>query len=192
MTNAAGAPINGKPLFIAPKGGTEIRPGLAADQRAPHIYKKGLQQTEVKKMTGIICAQDRVAAKDVVFQDAGEGPRGPAIIGVCPARLLEIGSNTVKLPPSDRHAVVIGGIHANGGFVRSIISDVIAVGIDVDLAAGEGSELRDHWSGGFAPVNVHRWILQFLMRLGEKTAIQFGATRDDGQQQNKKRKRAVL
>src|SRR6185437_15490302 len=161
-------------------------------QRAPHIYKKGLQQTEVKKMTGIICAQDRVAAKDVVFQDAGEGPRGPAIIGVCPARLSEIGSNTVELPPSDRHAVVIGGIHANGGFVRSIISDVIAVGIDVDLVAGEGSELRDHWSGGFAPVNVHRWILQFLMRFGEKTSIPFGATRDDGQQQNKKRKRAVL
>ena len=143
-------------------------------------------------MPGIIRAQDRVAAKDVVLQNAGESPRSPAITGVGPARLSEIGSNTVKLPPSDRHAVVIGGIHANRRFVRGIISNVIAIGIDVDLVTSEGAELRDHSSGGFAPVNVNRWILQFLMRLGEKLSVPFGATRDDGQQQNKKQKRAVL
>ena len=192
MTNAADAPVNGKPLFIASIGGTEIRPGLTTDQRAPHIYKKRLQKTEVKEMPGIIRAQDRVAAKDVVFQDAGKSPPAPAITGICPARLPEIGSNTVKLPPSDGHAVVIGRIHANGRFVRGIISNVVAVGIDVDLVTGEGAELRDHPAGAFAPVNVDRWILNFLMRLGEKLSVPFGATRDDGQPQNKKQKRAVL
>ena len=143
-------------------------------------------------MPGIIRAQDRVAAKDVVLQNAGESPRSPAVTGVGPARLPEIGSNTVKLSPSDGHAIVIGGIHANGRFVRSIISNVIAVGIDVDLVTGEGSELRDHSSGGFTPENVDRRILHFLMRLGEKLSVSFGATREDGQQQKKKRKRAVF
>src|SRR5690349_8072250 len=137
-------------------------------------------------MPGIIRAQDRVAAKDIVLQDAGESPRGPAITGVCPPRLSKIGRNTIKLPPSDGHAIVIGGIHANGRFVRSIISNVIAVGIDVYLVAGEGAELRDHPGGGFAPVNVDGWILNFLLRLGEKLSVPFGATRDDGKQQNKK------
>ena len=143
-------------------------------------------------MPGIIGGQDRVAAKDVVLQNAGESPRSPAITGVGPARLSKIGSNTVKLAPADSHAVVIGGIHANGRFVCGIISNVVAVGIDVDLVTGEGAELRDHPAGGFAPVNVDRWILNFLMRLGEKLSVPFGATRDDGQPQNKKQKRAVL
>jgi len=143
-------------------------------------------------MPGIVRAQDRVAAKDVVLQNAGESPRSPAIAGVCPARLPEVGSNTVKLAPADGHAVVIGRIDANGRFVRGVISNVVAVGIDVDLVTGEGAELRDHPGGGFASVNVDRWILNFLMRLGEKLSVPFGATRDDGQQQNKKQKRAVL
>ena len=186
MTSAASAPVNGKPLFIATKGSTEIRPGLTTDQRAPHIYKKGLQQTQVKEMPRIIRGQDGVAAKDVVLQDAGESPRGPATSGVCPARLPEIGSNTVKLAPSDGHAVVIGRIHANGRFVRGIISNVIAVGIDVDLVTGEGAERRHHPGSDFTPVNVDRWILHFLLGLGEKASVPFGATRDDGQQQNKK------
>ena len=137
-------------------------------------------------MPGIIRAQDWVAAKDVVLQDAGKSPCGPAITRVCPARLPEIGSNTIKLPPSDDHAVVIGRIHANGRFVRGIISNVIAVGIDVYLVAGEGAELRNHPGGGFAPENVDGWILNFLMRLGEKLSVPFGATRDDGQPQKKK------
>ena len=143
-------------------------------------------------MPGIIRAQDRVAAKDVVLQNAGESPRSPTITGVCPARLPEIGCNTVKLSPSDGHAIVIGRIHANGRFVRSIISNVIAIGIDVDLVTREGAELRDHSSAGFAPENVDRRILHFLMRLGEKLSVPFGATGDHGQQQNKKRKSAVL
>ena len=143
-------------------------------------------------MPGIIRAQDGVAAKDIVFQDAGKSPGGPGITGVCPARLSKIGSNTVKLPPSDGHAVVIGRIHANGRFVRGIVGDVIAVRIDVYLVAGEGAELRDHPGGGLAPVNVNRWILNFLMRLREKLSVLFGATRDDGQPQSKKPKRAVL
>src|SRR5690349_7353634 len=143
-------------------------------------------------MPGIIRAQDRVTAKDIVLQNAGESPRSPAITGVCPARLPEIGSNAVKLSPSDGHAIVIGRIHANGRFVRGIISNVVAVGIDVDLVTGEGSDLRDHSSGGFAPENVDRWILHFLMRLGEELSVPFGAARDDSQQQNNKRKSAVL
>ena len=143
-------------------------------------------------MPGIIRAQNRVAAKDIVFQDAGESPRGPSITGICPACLPEIGSDTVKLPPPDGHAVVIGGINANGRFVRSIISNVIAVGIDVDLVTGEGAELRDHSGGGFTPVKIDRWILNFLVRLGEKLSVPLGASRDDRQQQNKKRKRGVL
>ena len=143
-------------------------------------------------MPGIIRGQDRVAAKDVVLQNAGESPRSPAITGVGPARLSEIGSNTVKLAPADSHAVVIGGIHANGRFVCGIISNVVAVGIDIDLVTGEGSELRDHSSAGFAPENVDRRILHFLMRLGEKLSVPFGAARDDSQQQNNKRKSAVL
>ena len=143
-------------------------------------------------MPGIIRAQDRVAAKDVVLQNARESPRGSAITGICPACLPKIGSNTVKLPPSDGHAVVIGRIHANGRFVRGIIRNVIAVGIYVYLIAGEGAEVRDHPGAGFAPENVDGWVLNFLMRLSEKLSVPFGATGDDGQQQNKKQKRAVL
>src|SRR5215510_11221655 len=143
-------------------------------------------------MPGIIRAQDRVAAKDVVFQDAGESPGRPAITSVCPPRLSEIGSNTVELAPADGHAVVIGRIHANGRFIRGVISNVVAVGIDVCLVTGEGAELRDHPGAGFAPVNVDRSILNFLMRLGEKLSVPFGATRDDSKQQSKKRKRAAL
>ena len=143
-------------------------------------------------MPGIIRAQDWVAAKDVVLKDAGESPRGPAITGVCPARLPEIGSNTVKLPPPDGHAVVIGRIDANRRFIGGIVSNVVAVGIDVDLVTGEGAERRHHPGSDFTPVKVDRWILNFLVRLGEKLSVPFGATRDDGQQQNKKRKRTAL
>src|SRR5438105_8109594 len=176
MTNAADAPVNGKPLFIASIGGTEIRPRLTTDQRAPHIYKKRLQKTEVKEMPGIIRAQDRVAAKDVVFQDAGKSPPAPAVTGICPARLPEIGSNTVKLPPCDGHAVVIGRIHANGRFVRGISSNVVAVGIHVELVTGEDAELREHWAGASSPEKVDRSILDVLMPLVQNWTVPFVAT----------------
>ena len=39
---------------------------------------------------------------------------------------------------------MVDRIHTKGWFVRGIASNVIAGGIDVDLVAGKGAELRNH------------------------------------------------
>jgi len=67
-----------------------------------------------------------------------------AIGRITPARLPEIGLNTVELPPGDHHFVAIRRINGNGRLVRRIAEDIVAICIDVCLKASEYAELRDH------------------------------------------------
>ena len=64
-------------------------------------------------MPYVIGVQHRVAAEDVVLQNAREGPSYAAIGGVAPTGLPEIGGNAVELPPTDDHLIAIRGVHGD-------------------------------------------------------------------------------
>ena len=143
MTGAGGIVIYDKPLLIAPLGGPDVRESLPAVERAPHRDVKGLEKAEIVKTPGVIRAQHRVTSKDVSLQNAGERPGSATIVRPAPAGLPEVGSNAVKLPPTDDHPVVVRRVHGDGGLVRGVARDVLATQVDVDLATRERAFLRD-------------------------------------------------
>ena len=136
--------IDREPLFIAAFGGCDVSPRHAAIERAPHVVEESLEQAEIEKGSDVIRIQDRVAAKDIVLEHAGKRPGRAAIAGVTPARLAKVGSDAVKLPPTDRHLVTIGRIDRDRRLIRGVARDVMASRIDIHLETGEGVELRDH------------------------------------------------
>ena len=143
VTGAVGL-IYREPLLVASRRRPKVRPGLAAVERAPHVVKKCRQKAEIEKTPCVIGVQDRVAAEDVVLENAGEGPGRAAIAGVSIAGLPEVGSNAVELPPTDYHPVVVCWVDGDRWLVRGVAGDVLAARIDVNLITGEGAVLRDH------------------------------------------------
>jgi hypothetical protein len=144
--------IDSEPLLVAAAPapvGRQLRPGLTTIGRAPQVVteKRLLHirlQAEIKKLTDLIGLCYRIAAEDIVLQDAGECPMHAAIGGVTPATLPEVRGNIVELPPGDCHPVRVRWVNGNRTFVSSVANDVLAILIDVDLVTGEHAELRDH------------------------------------------------
>ena len=112
-----------------PVGRRDVGPGLAAVERAPHVVKKCLQQTEIEKLAGVVGDEHRVAPENVVLENAGEGPGRAAVAGVGPAGLAKVGRDAVELPPADRHLVVVGRIDADRRLVSGVAGDVLTVRI---------------------------------------------------------------
>src|SRR6266513_5046744 len=87
---------------------------------------------------------------------------------ITPSSLAEIGVNAIELPPGDHHLVAIRWIHGNGRLIRSVAEDVVALGIDVRLEAGEHAELRDHARRSlYFPMRRRRHVI-FFERLMER------------------------
>ena len=110
----------------------------------------------------------RIAAKDIIFQDAGERPVHAAVGGITPTGLPEVGLNTVELSPADHHLVEICRINRNRGLVRSVPEDIVAIRIDIRLVTGEHAELRDHSRRSLYRSRRSRWVIVFLERLSER------------------------
>jgi hypothetical protein len=55
--------------------------------------------------------------------------------------------------------VTVGWINGNGRLIGSVAENIVAVGIDVHLEAGEWAELRDQSWPSLESINVRRWII---------------------------------
>ena len=133
-----------EPLLVAARGRSKVRVGVAAVERAPDVVKKCLQKTEIEKTPRVITGQHRVAAKNVVLENAGERPGRTAVTGVRVAGLPEVGRDAVELPPTDRHSVMVGRVHADRWLVRGVAGDIQAARTDVYLVTRKQIKLRDH------------------------------------------------
>jgi hypothetical protein len=109
----------------------------------------------------------RVAAEDVILQDAWERPVHAAITAVTPACLPKIRLDTVELPPADHHFVAVRRINGNRGLIGSISQDIVASRIHVRLVTDEHSVRRDHPRRSFYLSRKSRWIVVFFERLKE-------------------------
>src|SRR6266478_8310180 len=114
VTCAVGS-VYGEPFLVTSAHITKCgtRPRTATVCRAPDIVIKCLAKAEVEKCSCVIGVQYRVAAKNIVFQDAWERPRDAGIGGEAPAALPEVRVNSVKLPPADRYLAGVGWINRN-------------------------------------------------------------------------------
>ena len=92
-------------------------------------------------MPDLVGVCHRVAAEDVILQNTGERPVQPAIGGVSPAALPEVGGNIIELPPGNGHLVAICGVNRNNALIRRVAEDVLTILIDVGLVAREYAEL---------------------------------------------------
>src|SRR5881397_1025625 len=96
-----GGLIDGEPLLVASTRESvslQLRPGLAAVCRAPHVFAKKREvyvrlETEIEKCPCFIGVCHWVTTEDAVFEDAGKRPCYAAIGGVTPAGLPEVGGN---------------------------------------------------------------------------------------------------
>ena len=69
------------------------------------------QEAEIEESAGLIGVGYRVAAENIVLQNAGERPMHASIGAVAIAGLPEVGCVGVKLPPTDGYFVTVGGIN---------------------------------------------------------------------------------
>jgi len=125
-------------------------------------------ETKIEKFSRLIAVRHRIAAKNIIFQDAWERPVYAAIGGITPTGLPEVGLNTVELSPADHHLVEICRINRNRGLVRSIPEDIIAIRIDIRLVTGEHAEWRDHSRRSLYRSRRSGWVIVFLERLSER------------------------
>ena len=148
MTHAAWSPVEGDPFFVAAVRGSVTRalsPRLTAIRGAPNVATIAVhQQAEIEESPGLIGVGYRVAAEDIVLQNAGERPMHASIGAVAIAGLPEVGCVSVKLPPTDGYFVAVGWVDRNRRLVRGVADDVVPIRIDVDLIADERAELRNH------------------------------------------------
>src|SRR5262245_21908282 len=84
-----------------------------------------------------IGVEHRVAVEDSLLEHAGHRPGGAGVGAMGVAGLPEIGFDTVELAPPDDDLRGISRIDGDGGLVGGIPSDVVAIGIDVDLNTAE-------------------------------------------------------
>jgi len=143
VTGAVGV-VDREPLLVPACGRSEICESVATIERAPHIIEKRLEKAEIEKTAGIIATQDRVAAEDVVFENAGERPGHTPIGGVSIAALPEVGSNAVELSPTDHDPVVICWVDRDGTLISRVAHNVLAVAVNINLSTRERTFLRDH------------------------------------------------
>ena len=84
---------------------------MSAISGAPNVATEIVhQQAEIKESAGLIGVGYRVAAEDIVLQDAGERPMHARIGAVAVAGLPEVGCVSVKLPPTDGYFVAVGWV----------------------------------------------------------------------------------
>ncbi len=102
------------------------------------------QQAEIEESAGLVGVGYRVAAENIVLQNAGERPMHAGIGAVAIAGLPEVRCIGVKLPPTDGYFVAVGRVDRNRRLVRGVADDVVPLRIDVDLIADERAELRNH------------------------------------------------
>jgi len=111
VTHAAGGPVEREPLLVAAvrtSVGRPLRPRLSTVRGAPDITTKCIyQQAEIEEIPNLIGVCYRVAAEDVVLQNAWEMPRHTCIGSVAIAGLPEVRGNRVKLSPPDRDLVAV-------------------------------------------------------------------------------------
>ena len=89
-------------------------------ERAPHVVKECLQKAEIEKTPCVIGVQHRVAAEDVVFQNAGERPGRAAIGCVSIAGLPEVGVTLLNcLQPIAILLRSVGSTAMDGSFAAS-------------------------------------------------------------------------
>ena len=101
-------------------------------------------------MAGAIGIQDRIAAKNVVLENAGGNPRPAAICRMRESGLAKIRRDTIELPPTNAHFVSVRRIDANGRLICSVANNVIPVRINVDLITRVRTKLRDQsWRRGY-------------------------------------------
>jgi hypothetical protein len=175
--------VYGEPLLVAAccaSFGWQTRPGLAAIQRAPHVVTKCLQEAEIEKTTYLIGVQHRIAAKDIIFQDTGKRPRRAAIRRVSIAGLPEVGLYAIELPPTDCHFAPVRWINCNRRLVGSVADDVVAIGVDVYLKAGEGAEPRDHSRQSLYFPRTSRRVVVFFEWLCPGALVRGSLGRSDG------------
>ena len=101
-------------------------------------------QTEIEEVPHFVGFGYRVAAENIVLQNAGKGPVYAGISGITPAALPKVGGYVVKLPPGDCHPVAICWVNGNNTLVGRVADDILAVLIDVYLVTGKDAELRNH------------------------------------------------
>ena len=94
-------------------------------------------KTEIEKLSDLIGFCYRVAAKDVVLQNAGERPVYAGISGITPAALPKVGGYVVKLPPGDCHPIPICWVNGNNTLVGRVTDDVVAILINISLITNE-------------------------------------------------------
>ena len=132
-----------------PCAGSALRPSLTAVCRGPDVVAKkrlllGRLEAEIEKISRLIGECHRVAAKDIIFQNARERPMYASVGRITPASLSEVGVDAIELPPGNYHLIAIRRINRDGRLIRCVAQDVVAISIDVRLIAGEDTELRDH------------------------------------------------
>ncbi len=94
-------------------------------------------------MAGVIGVQNRIAAKNVVLENASRNPRPAAIDRMRESSLPKIRRNAIELPPTDTHFISVRRIDANGRLICGVANNVIPVRINVDLITRVRTELRD-------------------------------------------------
>lgn len=125
-------------------------------------------ETEIEKIPGLIGVCYRIAAEDIVLQNAGEGPVSAPVSGISPACLPKVGCIAVKLPPTDCDPGAISDVQANRWLVSRVTDDVVPIGIDIHLVAGKEAVLGDHSRRTLQPIKARgrRRHLVLFQRLG--------------------------
>jgi hypothetical protein len=147
MTRAPG-PIDREPFLISTMRRAALGPRLTAVCGGPYVIAKkrlllGRFEAEIEKSSYLIGECDRVATKDVIFQNARESPVYASVGSITPPRLSEIGVDAIELPPGNYHLIAISRINRDGRLIRGVAQDVVAICIDVRLIAGKDTELGD-------------------------------------------------
>ena len=111
VTHAAWSSIESEPFLVPAVRaaiGRPLGPRLSAISGAPDVATIVVhQQAEIEESAGLVGVGYRVAAENIVLQNAGERPVDTGVGGITIAGLPEVGRPSVELPPADRHFVAI-------------------------------------------------------------------------------------
>ena len=161
--------IYGKPLLIAATRESislQLCPGLSAVCGAIDVVTEGPKKAQVEEGPRFVGVGYRITAEDVIFQYAGERPVHPAIGGITPAALPEIGRNTVKLSPTNCHPATVGWVNRDRTFIGGVADDIVPILIDVHLVTDEDAVRGDHSRRSSQPVNIRcRRVIVFFQWL---------------------------
>ena len=173
VTHAGRSFVDGEPFLIAAVRSSvrgPLRPGLSAICGAPDVAAECVhQQAQIVKISRFIVVQHRIAAENVVLQNAWKMPRETGVRAVTIAALAEVRCPSVKLPPADGDLIAICRVNCDRRLVRGVTDDVVTVRIDVHLITDESGVGRNHSRRTFQTVKTRRrrGHLKFFERLWE-------------------------